>query len=94
MSLYQIDPATYQASYESAKGDLAKAQAAANIAQLTVKRYQKLVGTKYISQQEYDSAVADAQQSNAAVVAAKAAVETARINGLYQSDVANQWTHR
>jgi multidrug resistance efflux pump len=23
-SLYQIDPATYQASYESAKGDLAK----------------------------------------------------------------------
>ncbi len=26
-SLYQIDPATYQASYESAKGDLAKAQA-------------------------------------------------------------------
>ena len=83
VSLYQIDPATYQASYESAKGDLAKAQAAANIAQLTVKRYQKLVGTKYISQQEYDSAVADAQQSNAAVVAAKAAVETARINLAY-----------
>ncbi|MDX6941321.1 efflux transporter periplasmic adaptor subunit, partial [Enterobacter kobei] len=44
---------------------------------------QKLVGTKYISQQEYDSAVADAQQSNAAVVAAKAAVETARINLAY-----------
>ncbi|MGR7643600.1 multidrug efflux RND transporter periplasmic adaptor subunit AcrA [Klebsiella aerogenes] len=83
VSLYQIDPATYQASYESAKGDLAKAQAAANIAQLTVKRYQKLVGTKYISQQEYDSAVADAQQSNAAVFAAKAAVETARINLAY-----------
>ncbi|MGG7710072.1 multidrug efflux RND transporter periplasmic adaptor subunit AcrA [Klebsiella aerogenes] len=83
VSLYQIDPATYQASYESAKGDLAKAQAAANIAQLTVKRYQKLVGTKYISQQEYDSAVADAQQSNAVVVAAKAAVETARINLAY-----------
>ena len=49
VSLYQIDPATYQAAYESAKGDLAKAQAAANIAQLTVKRYQKLLGTKYIS---------------------------------------------
>ncbi|HDT1379802.1 TPA: multidrug efflux RND transporter periplasmic adaptor subunit AcrA [Klebsiella aerogenes] len=83
VSLYQIDPATYQASYESAKGDLAKAQAAANIAQLTVKRYQKLLGTKYISQQDYDTAVADAQQSNAAVVAAKAAVETARINLAY-----------
>ena len=55
----------------------------ANIDQLTVKRYQKLLGTKYISQQDYDTAVATAQQSNAAVVAAKAAVETARINLAY-----------
>ncbi|MCT9842631.1 multidrug efflux RND transporter periplasmic adaptor subunit AcrA [Leclercia tamurae] len=82
-SLYQIDPATYQANYESAKGDLAKAQAAAKIAQLTVSRYQKLIGTQYISQQEFDSAQADAQQANAAVTAAKAAVETARINLAY-----------
>ncbi|HEY1843457.1 MAG TPA: multidrug efflux RND transporter periplasmic adaptor subunit AcrA [Buttiauxella sp.] len=83
VSLYQIDPATYQASYDSAKGDLAKAQASANIAQLTLKRYQKLLGTKYISQQDYDTALADSQQANAAVVAAKAAVETARINLAY-----------
>lgn len=41
------------------------------------------VGTKYISQQDYDNALADAQQANAAVVAAKAAVETARINLAY-----------
>jgi membrane fusion protein (multidrug efflux system) len=83
VSLYQIDPATYQAAYESAKGDLAKAQAAANIAQMTLNRYQKLVGTKYISQQDFDTARADAQQASAAVVAAKAAVETARINLAY-----------
>lgn len=83
VSLYQIDPATYQATYDSAKGDLAKAQAAANIAELTVKRYQKLLGTQYISKQEYDQALADAQQATAAVVAAKAAVETARINLVY-----------
>ncbi len=83
VSLYQIDPATYQASYESAKGDLAKAQAAANIAQMTLNRYQKLIGTKYISQQDFDTARADAQQASAAVVAAKAAVETARINLAY-----------
>lgn len=82
-SLYQIDPATYQASYESAKGDLAKAEAAAKISQLTLNRYKKLLGTQYISQQDYDSALADAQQANAAVVAAKAAVETARINLAY-----------
>ncbi|XTZ37419.1 multidrug efflux RND transporter periplasmic adaptor subunit AcrA [Salmonella enterica] len=83
VSLYQIDPATYQAAYESAKGDLAKAQAAANIAQMTLSRYKKLLGTQYISQQDYDTAQADAQQANAAVVAAKAAVETARINLAY-----------
>lgn len=83
VSLYQIDPATYQAAYDSAKGDLAKAEAAAKIAQLTVARYQKLVGTQYISKQDYDTAVANAQQANAAVVAAKAAVESARINLAY-----------
>ncbi|WP_072567581.1 multidrug efflux RND transporter periplasmic adaptor subunit AcrA [Enterobacter sp. SA187] len=83
VSLYQIDPATYQASYESAKGDLAKAQAAAKIAQVTLNRYQKLIGTNYISQQDLDTAQADAMQANAAVVAAKAAVETARINLAY-----------
>ncbi|MDN5969753.1 MAG: efflux RND transporter periplasmic adaptor subunit, partial [Enterobacterales bacterium] len=82
-SLYQIDPATYQAAYDSARGDLAKAEAAANIAHLTVNRYKTLVGTKYISQQEYDTAVADARQADAAVTAAKAAVETARINLAY-----------
>lgn len=82
-SLYQIDPATYQAAYDSARGDLAKAEAAANISHLTVNRYKTLVGTKYISQQEYDTAVADARQADAAVTAAKAAVETARINLAY-----------
>ncbi|CDZ86120.1 acriflavine resistance protein E [Citrobacter koseri] len=82
-SLYQIDPATYQADYDSAKGELAKREAAAAIAHLTVKRYVPLVGTKYISQQEYDQAIADARQADAAVIAAKAAVESARINLAY-----------
>ena len=82
-SLYQIDPATYQASYQSAKGDLAQAEANARIAQLTVKRYKPLLGTKYISQQDYDTAVATAAQNDAAVQAAKANVETARINLAY-----------
>ena len=82
-SLYQIDPATYQAAYDSAKGDLAKAQAAARIAHLTVKRYVPLVGTQYVSKQEYDQAVATAQQADAGVTAAQAAVESARINLAY-----------
>lgn len=82
-SLYQIDPATYRADYDSAKGELAKSEAAAAIAHLTVKRYVPLVGTKYISQQEYDQAIADARRADASVIAAKAAVEGARINLAY-----------
>ncbi len=65
------------------KGELAKSEAAAAIAHLTVKRYVPLVGTKYISQQEYDQAIADARQADAAVIAAKATVESARINLAY-----------
>lgn len=82
-SLYQIDPATYQATWESAKGDEAKAQAAATIAHLTVKRYQPLLGTNYVSRQDYDQAVANARQADASVTAAKAEVESARINLAY-----------
>nr|WP_159465049.1 efflux RND transporter periplasmic adaptor subunit [Scandinavium goeteborgense] len=82
-SLYQIDPATYQAAWNSAKGDEAKAVAAATIAHLTVKRYLPLLGTQYVSRQDYDQAVANAQQADASVMAAKAAVETARINVAY-----------
>ncbi|NIF23352.1 MULTISPECIES: efflux RND transporter periplasmic adaptor subunit [Pantoea] len=82
-SLYQIDPATYQAAYDSAKGDLVQAQANARIADLTLKRYKPLLGTKYISQQDYDTAAATAAQNAAAVQVAQANVETARINLAY-----------
>lgn len=82
-SLYQIDPATYQASYDSAKGDLAQAQANARVSQLTLNRYKALLGTKYISQQDYDTAVGTAAQNAAAVKVAQASVETARINLAY-----------
>lgn len=79
-SLYQIDPAPFQATYDSAKAELAKAQANANLAGLTVKRYKPLLGTNYISRQEYDQATSTYAQALAAVKAAEAAVETARIN--------------
>ncbi|QPI42060.1 MULTISPECIES: efflux RND transporter periplasmic adaptor subunit [Pectobacterium] len=82
-SLYQIDPATYQASYNSAKGSLAQAQAQAEIARLTVNRYKPLLGTNYVSKQDYDQAVATSRQADAAVQAAKAAVDTTQINLAY-----------
>ncbi|MBJ7221795.1 MULTISPECIES: efflux RND transporter periplasmic adaptor subunit [unclassified Brenneria] len=82
-SLYQIDPAPYQADYNSAKGSLAQAQASAEIARLTVNRYKPLLGTSYISKQDYDQAVATSRQADASVQAAKAAVDNAEINLAY-----------
>ncbi|MEE3660654.1 efflux RND transporter periplasmic adaptor subunit [Brenneria sp. g21c3] len=82
-SLYQIDPAPYQADYNSAKGSLAQAQASAEIARLTVNRYKPLLGTNYISKQDYDQAVATSRQANASVQAAQAAVDNAQINLAY-----------
>ena len=79
-ALYQIDPAPYQAVLDNATGSLAQAEASARIALTTVNRYRTLIGTHYISQQDYDQAQATAQQAQAAVVAAKAAVKSARIN--------------
>nr|WP_237325139.1 efflux RND transporter periplasmic adaptor subunit [[Enterobacter] lignolyticus] len=79
-SLYQIDSASYQADLSSAQGSLAKAQAAATQAHLTANRYAKLIKTHYVSQQDYDTATANAQQADAQVEAARAAVQTAQIN--------------
>ncbi|SFN36531.1 membrane fusion protein, multidrug efflux system [Izhakiella capsodis] len=82
-SLYQIDPATYQAAYDSAKGQLAQAQANAKVAAMTLNRYKSLLKTQYISQQDYDTALGNEAQTAAAVKVAEAAVESARINLAY-----------
>ncbi len=78
--LYQIDPASYQAAYDSAAADLQKAEAAVPSAQSKVTRYQGLIKQNAVSKQDLDDAVASLAQANAGVAAAKAALETARIN--------------
>ena len=67
--LYQIDPALYQAAYDSAK-------ATAESSRQTVERYKPLTEVNAVSKQDYDNAVAAAAQN-------KAAAETARINLVY-----------
>jgi membrane fusion protein (multidrug efflux system) len=79
-ALYQLEPATYQAAHESAKAALARAEASRATARLKAARMKELVAIKFVSQQDYDEAAAALQQSEADVVAATAAVETARIN--------------
>jgi len=78
--LYQIDPATYQAAYASAKATLARAEANVTSSRYRAERYKELVAIKAVSQQESDDATAALKQAEADIEAGKAAVETARIN--------------
>lgn len=78
--LFRIDPAQYQATYNSTLAALAKAEANLAQANLTVERYKPLVATNAISKQEYDDAVTAQKQAVADVASAKAARETARLN--------------
>ncbi|WP_449242168.1 efflux RND transporter periplasmic adaptor subunit [Desulfovibrio sp.] len=79
-TLYQIDPATYQAAYDSAKASLARSEANAIPAKLRAERYTQLVTVNAVSRQDYDDAVAAAKQAEAQVEVDKAALATARIN--------------
>lgn len=87
-ALYQIDPATYQAAYNSAAAGLAQAQASHNAARLKADRFAKLVESGAVSRQDNDDVQAAAQQAVANVAAQKAAVDMARINLGYTRVVA------
>ena len=78
--LYLIDPASYQAAYDSAKAAQQKAEAAVPTAQAKFDRYAGLLKQNVVSKQDYDDAAATLAQANADVASAKASVETARIN--------------
>jgi len=81
--LYQIDPAVYQATYNSAKASLARAEANLIPIRLKAGRYAELVKINAVSQQDYDDGNAALKQAEADVEAGKAAVEIARINLAY-----------
>lgn len=84
-ALYQIDPATYQAAYNSAKAALSKAKANLLTAGPKAARYKELVAIEGVSRQEYDDAVADSTSALACSKAATAALETANINLKYST---------
>jgi membrane fusion protein (multidrug efflux system) len=86
--LYKIDPAAYQAAVDSAAAALAKTQANQTSSTLLAERYRALVAENAVSKQEYDNAVATQLQAQADVAAAKAALQTARINLDYTDVVA------
>lgn len=78
--LYRIDDSLYQADVESARAELARAQATLKSTRLRAERFEKLLDMKAVSQQEYDEAEAALGENQAQVAAARAALSSARTN--------------
>lgn len=78
--LYEIDPAAYQAAYDSQLAAVQKAEGVLPSAQAKLDRYRGLSRTDAVSQQDFDTAQSEFLQAQADVASAKAALESARIN--------------
>lgn len=78
--LYRIDPATYQAAFDSAKASLARAEANQEAARLKAGRHAELVRIEAVSKQANDEAQAAMKQAEAEVGAARAALDKARVD--------------
>ncbi|WP_043749129.1 efflux RND transporter periplasmic adaptor subunit [Imhoffiella purpurea] len=78
--LYQIDPAVYQATYDSAKASLARSQATLERARLKADRYANLLKANAVSQEDSDDAEAALKEAIASVAVDKADLVSARIN--------------
>jgi len=78
--LFVIDPRPYQAVLDQAKGQEAHALSAQSDANIELARAKKLFADGAVSEQEYQTRLATAQQATADVLAAKANVESAALN--------------
>jgi membrane fusion protein (multidrug efflux system) len=81
--LYQIDPAPYQATLDSAIASLKHDQAQLITDRLQAARFKPLAAAQAVSEQDYDNAVAAVQEDEANVASAQATIESARINLQY-----------
>lgn len=78
--LYQIDPSSYQATYDSAQAKVAKAKAQLASARSTAKRYENLGEIAAVSQQQREDAQSALLLAQAAQKEAEAALRSARID--------------
>ena len=78
--LFEIDPRPYAADLARAEAEVEVARTRAELAARDVERAGKLVAVQAISKEEFDARTAGRAEGEAAVRAAEAAVETARLN--------------
>jgi len=77
--LFVIDPRTRRAGLDRSEAELARATAQAEIAERDARRAERLITAKTISPEEADQRIWGQKQAAAALLAAKAAKESARL---------------
>jgi len=76
----QLDPATCEASLIQAEGNLANARAALELAQINANRARSLRADNLIPQSDYDKALADLHQAEAAVKINEGTLKKAQVD--------------
>ncbi|MBO9112730.1 MULTISPECIES: efflux RND transporter periplasmic adaptor subunit [Rhizobium/Agrobacterium group] len=84
-TLFQIDPAKFEAAVDAAKAQLARAEASFSLASQQEGRAESLLQKNVASKDQYDVAVATRQQAQAEVAVAKANLKTAELDLGYAS---------
>lgn len=78
--LFTIDPRPFEAELNRAQAQLASAEAQVTYTGSNLSRIQRLIQSNAVSRQELDLAENDARSANANLQAARAAVQSARLN--------------
>jgi membrane fusion protein (multidrug efflux system) len=78
--LFEIDPRTFQATLEQAKGQLSQAKARLENARANLERIKPLADLKAVSLKDLDDAVDNERESEASVTSATAMVDKARLD--------------
>jgi HlyD family secretion protein len=78
--LAEIDPATYEQRLRQAEANLASAEAGNKLQRVNTERIKELRAKELVSQQEYDQALAQLQQSDAGLLTSRATVENAKVD--------------
>ena len=86
--LFVIDPRPYRVQFERAQAEFVRAQARSELAQSELARSQKLLAAHAVSQEEYDQRASALNQARADQLAARAAMEAAKLDLDYTQVIA------
>ncbi|HYB23395.1 MAG TPA: efflux RND transporter periplasmic adaptor subunit, partial [Solirubrobacteraceae bacterium] len=82
-TLFTIDPRQYEAALRQAEAELVKDEALLKKADSDVQRYGQLVKQDFVTKQDYDQTVANAEALRATVASDQATIDNARLQVAY-----------